>query len=238
MSALFPKFSPYDILDPYSDKPLFKLPSHFGKCLENAPPSKSSLNLSGALKQKVQRDSRDVLLLSHIQSHLPQEGVLSVDSRGFIYLKISDAYIYELFPLLNEEEATLPPYFEGIFSEGAHISCILPYENRKLALLPELGKTLPFEVTGCFSLTPPFSPIWQKVYFLTVEAPALEEVRMKLGLNPKIEGSEFHITLAVKKQFLAFSDIVGEGDQEIKTGMKALLQKKIDQLKGNRDLQE
>src|ERR1700722_1767504 len=67
-------------------------------------PSKSTLETAYPSWEEV---------VNYARKNLPQEGVLVAKSDGFVYLKVDDAYIHALFPLLGlrEEGYTEPPYF-------------------------------------------------------------------------------------------------------------------------------
>ncbi|HHW3788005.1 TPA: hypothetical protein ACT9MN_002695, partial [Legionella pneumophila] len=55
-------------------------------------------------------------------------GKVAISQNQLTYLKIHDEWIYELFPLLQNEQIRKPDYF-GNESIGAHISIIYPEEN-------------------------------------------------------------------------------------------------------------
>lgn len=55
-------------------------------------------------------------------------GKVAISQNQLTYLKIHDEWIYELFPLLQNEQIRKPDYF-GNESIGTHISIIYPEEN-------------------------------------------------------------------------------------------------------------
>jgi hypothetical protein len=126
---------------------------------------------------------------------LPHEGVLKIKN-GYIYLKLDNRYVYDLFAFLTQEGLEIPPYFRTKSSTGAHISVVYKTEKQKLPpYIPEIGETFPFQIQGLNSL---FLNDHEQIYFLAVSSPELEAFRNKYGLRSKLLGHEFHITIAKK----------------------------------------
>lgn len=137
-------------------------------------------------------------VIEKIEQSLSFSGEIKQSANGFVYVDISDDYIYKVFPLIAsyDSQAALPPYFDRKDAAGAHISFILAKEHAKIP--PEwIGKKIDFAVTGLFSVIPDGFSGAEKIYLLEVTAPELETLREQLGLNPKIDGHEFHITVAI-----------------------------------------
>jgi hypothetical protein len=158
-----------------------------------------SLGYSAALlespKEKVDTLPSWNDVVEFAKKNLPQEGVLIQKADGYVYLKVDDNYIHQLFPLLGlkEEGYQEPPYFRSKDSPGAHISLF----NESEQIIPEeIGNSVGFELIK-FVIVKPTKDNYYAV--LQVEAPALEAIRKKYGLNPKLQGHEYHITLAKKK---------------------------------------
>lgn len=134
-------------------------------------------------------------VVNFAQKNLPQEGIIIQKSDGYVYLKVDDNYIHTLFPMLGlqEEGYTEPPYFRSSDSPGAHISLF----NADEQIIPEeTGKSFPFKLNRIVIVKPAKDTHYA---ILEVEAPELEAIRKKYGLNPKLQGHEYHITLARKK---------------------------------------
>lgn len=134
-------------------------------------------------------------VVDYAQKNLPQEGVLIQKSDGYVYLKVDDNYIHKLFPRLGLREKGYrePPYFRASDSPGAHISLF----NADEQITPEeTGQTIPFQLKRIVIVKPAKDTHYA---ILEVEAPELEAIRKKYGLNPKLQGHEYHITLARKK---------------------------------------
>lgn len=132
--------------------------------------------------------------VDYAKSNLSLKGQLIKKSDGFIYLKVDDNYIFSLYPMLGlkKEGFKKPPYFRNPEAPGAHISVF--YENEKIN---------PEEIGQYFHFTPkrilivkPSDGISYAV--LEVESPELEKLREKYGLTPKLQGNDFHISLAKK----------------------------------------
>lgn len=209
------------------------LPTSFGKCL-NREPSKSMIQVhkpGGSPRMETKWDT----IVSHAKNSYPPSGKLTVDERGFIYVKLPDQLVFDLFSLLNNRNTTIPPYFEEN-SYGAHISVVLASESRRAVHLNAIGKEIPFTITGCYSVEPENWPEMERVWFLTLDAPELSQIRTELGLDPKIMGHEFHITFALQKRFLSIDDILAvEGSQKFILGTGDVTKSRIRNLRNARN---
>lgn len=133
-------------------------------------------------------------VVQYARENLPQEGKLVVKSDGFGYLKVDDAYIHELFPLMGiaADGYKEPPYFRSEDSPGAHISLFYVDEEVNPE---EAGQTFPFELVDIVVVHP---SKYNSYVIFEVKSPALEDLREKYGLERKLHGHEFHISLAKK----------------------------------------
>lgn len=133
-------------------------------------------------------------VVQYARESLPLEGQLLSNADGFGYIKVDDQYIHTLFPLLGLEEEGFkkPPYFRTEDAPGAHISLFYVNESIKPE---ELGQTFHFELKNIVIAHPSKSTSYA---VLEVESPELEALREKYGLEPKLQGYEFHISLAKK----------------------------------------
>lgn len=148
----------------------------------------------GTSVEAVQVSSPWQEVAEYAQVNLPQEGQLIVKSDGFGYIKVDDEYIHTLFPMLGLEEEGYkkPPYFRSEDSPGAHISIFYVDEN----IAPEeVGQTFPFELKEIVIVRPSKSTSY--VVF-QVSSPELERLREKYGLEGKLHGHEYHISLGKK----------------------------------------
>lgn len=133
----------------------------------------------------------------YAQDNLPKEGKLTRKSDGFIYLKVDDRYIHSLFPKLGLKQDGFhePPYFRTRNAPGAHISVFYVDEH----IIPkELGQTFHFEPKEIVIVNPSKNVSYA---VLEVTSPELEKLRQKYGLNPKIHGHDYHISLAKKNHY-------------------------------------
>lgn len=130
------------------------------------------------------------------QEHLPQTGVLHEDSSGFVYLKVDDNYINQLYPLLDQPHYQKPPYFRRKNSPGAHISVFYVNERHQIDKIEEIGQQFSFKIMG-LERVPPHS---HQFIVLKVNAPELEKLRKKYGFKNLVHNHGFHITIAKKKQ--------------------------------------
>lgn len=127
--------------------------------------------------------------IAFAESHLPKNGTLVQAPDGFAYLKVDDGYIHKLYPMLRADKFIKPPYFRRSDSPGAHISVI--YENEKVSL-NEIGQVFDFELRNIKEVETKDA----SYLVLVVDTPKLQDLRKKYGLKPKLNGHEFHITLA------------------------------------------
>lgn len=144
---------------------------------------------------KPERDTKpwqDVL--AYAQKHLPMHGKLVQRNNGYVYLKVDDRYIHDLFPMLHAEGFHEPPYFRRDDAPGAHISVF--YENEHIAP-DEIGDEFNFALDEIVmvQLKKNLSYI-----VLRVNSPELEKLRVKYGLSKKLNNVEFHISIAKKER--------------------------------------
>lgn len=149
---------------------------------------------SATLSAPVEIDSRWQEAFDYAEKYLPKEGRLIAKSDGYVYLKVDDDYIHALYPLLDVqgEGYKEPPYFRSKEASGAHISVFYEAED----VMPhEIGEVFPFELKSIVIVRPKCDTSY---IVLQVESKELEQLREKYGLKPKLQGHEFHISLAKK----------------------------------------
>lgn len=131
---------------------------------------------------------------SYIKHHLNTSGTLMQNEKGFVYVKVSDEFIYSLQEMITDEGFFSPPYF-GEKLVGAHITVIKAKEilTREIE---EIGEEIFFEIMECTIVYPMFFEGLEAAYVITIESPQLDAIREKYGLEkPK---HSFHITIGVK----------------------------------------
>ncbi len=141
-------------------------------------------------------------ICAYARSALPQEGILRQDHEGFVYLELCDAFITELFPLINDEGSEAVPLY-NLEPSPAHIPIILPHEaaqRRGWGEIIDLEKSFTFRITRLCSLKPKRWPGVEKVYFLSIRSTELEKFRERCLLPSLIRGHEFHVAIAYKKE--------------------------------------
>ena len=134
--------------------------------------------------------------LFEMASKLKTIGFLTKGSNNYIYLNIDNAFIDDLFPLLDNPGIEIPDYF-GDQKAGAHISVIYPEEN-KIISLEDLHKEYSFRIYDIAQAN-----LGRKAYYiLLVDSPELLQLRRKYGLPDLLNFKGFkicfHITIAVK----------------------------------------
>ena len=142
-------------------------------------------------------------IVTYANKHLSQCGALKKTSDGFVYLKVSQRYIDDLFPLLqaqlspaDAEKLCKPPYV-GEGKIGAHVSVIYASELPKpITSFPENGRKECFTVSGFAYVDPEQGP-FQRVYYLRLLSADLSKIRVNYRLSPLYNNHDFHISIAV-----------------------------------------
>jgi len=134
--------------------------------------------------------------LIEASKRLSTKGDTQVSENNLFYLNIDDAYIHQLFPLLEDKRIQKPAYF-GAKSAGAHITIMYPEEYKKIQR-QDLQQEHKFLIKKLVS-----AEIGAKTYYvLLIESPSLLSLRRKYNLpdllNFKGYSIGFHITLGVK----------------------------------------
>jgi len=139
-------------------------------------------------------------LLAYAKHKLPLHGILKQDeTKPYCYLKISDDFIFQLFPLLNEKNIAIPEYFPPKQSGGAHISIMYQneMEEKEIRMLDELGQAFTFEILDLGVI----QAFYKTFFTLIVSSPALEQLRIKYGFQNRLNFHgllvPFHITIAM-----------------------------------------
>jgi hypothetical protein len=131
---------------------------------------------------------------SYIEQNLPTQGILEQTKNGFVYVKVPDDYIYELYKFIHNEDYLFPPYF-GENLVGAHISVIHSKEAPQEAI-EELGLVVTFEIMELKKIYLQTMLGVESAYILTIHAPILDAIRKKYGLSSPYY--PYHITVGVK----------------------------------------
>jgi hypothetical protein len=127
---------------------------------------------------------------------LSAKGKLAIYDNKLVYVQVSDEYVHQLFPLLEEENIIKPDYFTEK-PIGAHITIIYPEEYKKTDA-KDLGLEHPFLVKDLVA-----AKINKKTYYaILLESASLLQIRKKYGLPELLSFKGyrigFHITIGVK----------------------------------------
>ena len=123
-------------------------------------------------------------------------GKLKQNEDGFVYVDVDDGIIDSFYKLLKEEKKQKPPY-QGI---GAHISVMHEEEIEDIEEVEELWEDIEFTLGKVYSTEPDGWEEMERVWFIEVFSPQLENIREKYGLSKKCHGHEFHISIATRKR--------------------------------------
>lgn len=132
-------------------------------------------------------------------NNTPLNGVIRQRRDGFVYLSVASDFVEKLYPLVAKPGVIRPPYY-GRNGVGAHVSVIKSDEADRFDVfdIKECGQRLSFSLGSIYSIRPLGWGQMQRVWFLSVESPSLERLRDRYGLEPKINGHDFHITFACR----------------------------------------
>lgn len=114
--------------------------------------------------------------------NLNPTGLLKTSPAGLTYLDISDDYIHQPFPYLQDLDKSIekPGYFSTP-AIGAHISVIYPEENTFIQN-EDLRQEYTFGVTGVFVGELEL----KKYYAFAINCPSLLKLRKKYGLAEQL----------------------------------------------------
>jgi hypothetical protein len=128
-------------------------------------------------------------------------GILKQSPDGFTYLKVSNDIMNGFFMSIKEEGAEKPPYnTKKMNYTGAHATVFYSDEVKENKLeIKEIGEEISFKVGKMYSVEPKNWDEMERVWFLEIFSPELENLRKKYGLSKLVNGNQYHITVATKK---------------------------------------
>jgi hypothetical protein len=132
---------------------------------------------------------------------IEHKGVLKQKENGYLYLEVPNTFISEILPLIDAPGTIVPPrHYSSKKGIGAHISVM--YENEQIENeiweIEELGNEYTFAVLELRTVKLNQNNKMRKLWLLAVDAPALEQLRERYGLSPKLKGHDFHITIGTQ----------------------------------------
>ncbi len=137
-------------------------------------------------------------VLAYVEENLPHSGLLKQTDGGFLYISLPKEYVYAVLPLLLGRDATPPPYFDQGM-DGAHITVATEEEMAQVSscYIPNLNQEIDFLIVNISKVELENSSLGSEVYYLKVESEKIGKIRKELGLSPKIQDHDFHITIGV-----------------------------------------
>jgi hypothetical protein len=129
---------------------------------------------------------------------IEQRGILKQKENGYLYVEVSNDFISKILPFIDAPGRIVPPrHYVSKKGIGAHISVM--YENEQIESeiweIKEIGKEYSFEVMELRTIKLNKDGRVKKLWLLAVDAPDLEDLRMRYGLTSKLKGHDFHITI-------------------------------------------
>lgn len=114
---------------------------------------------------------------------------------GFVYLKIPDEVIDGIFELIKEDRKSKPPS-----KKGAHVSVMYADELDEDQKIKEVGEEFEFTLGDVMTVEPEGWDSMERVWFVAIESPELESLRESYGLSKRLNGHDYHITVAVRRK--------------------------------------
>jgi len=128
------------------------------------------------------------------------KGRLMQTEDGFLYIDLPDQLLDVFTEMIEDPKAKKPPYHtKKMNNVGAHVSVAYKDEMEDIKV-KELGDEFYCGIKGFVSLDPEGWNEMDRVWFLELDAPELEDLRKSYGLSKKLNGHEFHATVAIKKK--------------------------------------
>lgn len=126
------------------------------------------------------------------------KGRLMQTEDGFLYIDLPDELLEAFTAMIDDPKAKKPPYHtKKMNNVGAHVSVAYKDEMEDKEV-KELGDEFYCGIKGFVSLDPEGWNEMDRVWFLELDAPELEDLRKSYGLSKKLNGHEFHATVCVK----------------------------------------
>lgn len=160
----------------------------------------SQLLLGGIHARQMVPQAR--LLQWKLQHQPTLHAELKQDPQGFVYLDIPDEHLDTLRSSLTKGGKIEPPPYFGPGRAGAHVSVIAIEEltpQERTLLANSIGKQFDFQISHVDALDPGTWNGVQKVHFVTIRSPQLEQLRQEVGLPPKMDHHDFHITFGIER---------------------------------------
>ena len=156
------------------------------------------MGVAAALLQQCQTKTAGDAALSYAMT-----GRLYFSKSGYLLLSVPNALGRGVFDTLNEPGVTLP-VSDTTGQYNAHVTVMSPEEVAQIGRdkLTERGHEFAYTLGALRTVEPATWPGVSRVWFLTVQSPALETLRKSYGLSAKPFGGQhdFHITVGIRKK--------------------------------------
>lgn len=132
-------------------------------------------------------------------------GGLYLSKSGWLLLSVPNALVRGIFAAMAEPGIELPPYDDTPGNLNAHCTVMRPSEIAMLGgpdRISERGKQFAYTIGRLYSVEPADWPNIERVWYVKVHSPALQELRRAYGLSslPNEGKYVFHITVAVRRR--------------------------------------
>ncbi len=139
-------------------------------------------------------------------------GTLSLSKSGWLLLSVPNALVRGIFAAMDEPGIELPPYDDTPGNLNAHISVMSKDDVAMIGgpdRITERGKQFTYTLGRVYATEPDGWPNMEKVWYVKVHSPELQELRRSYGLSgrPRDGKYDFHVTVAVRRR-----GVLGRGD--------------------------
>lgn len=123
------------------------------------------------------------------------------ERNGFVYLDIPNEILDAFVKMISNRDVKHPKTVsDPKLYVGAHISVISEKETQRIKRnIKEVGDVFPYTIGQLRTTKPKRWDEVDDVFFIVIYSPQLELLRKRYGLSRKLEGRDFHLTVAVKK---------------------------------------
>jgi hypothetical protein len=126
-------------------------------------------------------------------------GELQLSDSGWLLLKVPNSMVRGMFDALSEPGLELPLHNGRL---NSHITVMSPEEVKEVGgpdAISERGHHFTYSLGDMKTVKPNGWPDVSMIHYVTVDSPALRQLRKSYGLEPLRNGYDHHITVALRK---------------------------------------
>lgn len=138
-------------------------------------------------------------------------GRLYFSKSGWLLLSVPNSLGRGAFDALNEPGLELPLQSSGMYN--AHVTVMSPDEISKIGgpdKITERGHEFDYTLGPVKTVVPDGWNDVSRVWYISVDSPALRTLRKSYGLEPLRKGYEHHVTIAVRRKNIPFENTMSK----------------------------